>query len=265
MTVAVVAMAGLVAFGCEKTPVTGTERFIPFSRAQMAKLGNEAFRQVNAKETVSEDPFWNTVLERVGRRIVQATRQSSASSSDWTFTVFESRERNAFALPGGHVAVYTGMLRFLENEAQLAAVVGHEVAHVTARHGAQRMTVDLGAELGLEAIERFLEGKDVPERDLLFGALGLGAELGVKLPFSRANEEEADIIGLTYMARAGYLPESAVELWERMARAEQRPPVPAFLSTHPASGARARRLRERLPEVEDAYAKSARHGRGESW
>ncbi len=222
------------------------------------QLGEQAYQQVLAKNQLSKRKDWNEILQRVGKRISQVANKPNFN---WEFKLIESPEKNAFCLPGGKVAVYTGIMPILKNEAGMAAVLGHEVAHATLRHGGQRLTANLGTQLGVLVLGQILTGKDNSNRQLILAALGIGAQVGVILPFSRSNEEEADEIGLRYMARAGYDPHEAPLLWERFGASEKGGP-PAFLSTHPSSKSRQEDLEKQLSSVLPAYEKSPRYGLG---
>lgn len=248
------AVAGIVlaiAVACVTTPVTNRQAINLVSDAQMTQLGLQAWREVLAKEKVSRDPRLNEIITRVGRRIAAA----SGENYDWEFVVIDSPKTvNAFCLPGGKIAVYTGILPVAKNEAALAAVMGHEVAHATARHGAERMSQGLVAQFGMQVVDGAM--KDSRYRGLAVGALGLGAQFGVLLPYSRLHEAEADKIGLLYMAKAGYDPAEAPALWLRMAGEGQR--VPEFASTHPDPLKRAKLLEKSIPDVMPAWTASER-------
>lgn len=241
------AWGAALASGCATVPETGRSQLLLFPDSQMTALGLQAYEEILKKEKVSTDPEANALVRRVGERIAVA----SGKDYEWRFTVIDAPKTiNAFALPGGKVAVYTGILPVTQDEAGLAVVMGHEVAHATARHGAERMsqsTLLQGLALGGGVA---LGGGDPEKSRAIYGALGVGAAVGVVLPFSRKQESEADRIGLRYMARAGYDPEAAIPFWERMdaaARGKQRPPE--FLSTHPSGETRIRQIREWLPEA----------------
>lgn len=224
------------------------------------QLGEQAYQQVLSQNKLSTRKDWNGVLQRVGNRI---SRAANKPDFKWEFKLIESPEKNAFCLPGGKVAVYTGIIPILKNEAGMAAVIGHEVAHATLRHGGQRLTANLGSQLGVLVLGQILSGKDNGNRQLVLAALGLGAQIGVILPFSRSNEAEADEIGLRYMARAGYDPKEAPLLWERFEASENGGP-PVFLSTHPSSKSRQEELKKQIPEVLPIYEKSERLGSGKN-
>ena len=196
---------------------------------QEIALGKQAYKQILKKEKDSDDKKTTALVKQIGLRIAKV---SAMPNLDWEFHLIESKQQNAFALPGGKVAVYTGLLPIAMNEAGLATVMSHEIAHVVARHGAQRMTRQLVLTAGLMATSISL--KNSKQKKMIMAALGVGIVYGLTLPFSRTNEAEADQIGLTYMARAGYDPNEAVRFWKRFADIKGSNEVPEFLSTHPA-------------------------------
>ncbi|GAB4170517.1 MAG: M48 family metallopeptidase [Rhodocyclaceae bacterium] len=241
--------AGLAA--CKSVPITGRSQLQLISEGQEISMGFSAFQDVLKKEKVSYDPRLNAMVERVGRRIAAATGRSDYR---WEFRVLDNdRMVNAFALPGGKVAVYTGMFPVARDDAGLAAVIGHEVAHAIARHGGERLSQQLVAEGVTAAVA--MSASDPNRANLYAGLLGLGATVGVLLPYSRLQESEADRLGLIYMAKAGYDPVAARDLWVRMAQASRgqaRPPQ--FLSTHPANEQRIRQIEQWLPEARSYYS-----------
>lgn len=246
--------------GCVTTPETGRSAFIVTSEQEENQMGREAYAQILAKEKESTDVRLKNMLQRVGSRIAKA---SNHPEYKWEFKLIESKEANAFCLPGGKVAVYTGILPYARNEAGLAAVLGHEVAHATARHGGQRITMALGTQVGLAALQEIIGGKPSTQKNLLFAALGVGAQVGAVLPFSRGNESEADEIGLIYMARAGYDPREAPAFWARFAKLSEGAP-PKWLSTHPPSNERQQALQNQIPKVMPEYERSPKYGAGEA-
>jgi metalloendopeptidase OMA1, mitochondrial len=260
MRLTVLFLSPFLLTACVTTPETGRKAFIVTSEAEETQLGTQAFAEVLQKEKLSGNAKWNASLQKVGKKIASV---AGKPGYQWEFRLIESKEANAFCLPGGKVAFYTGIFPYLKNEAGLAAVMGHEIAHATARHAGQRITTALGTQLGVAALGSILGGKDAQSRDLLLGALGLGFQVGVSLPFSRSNEAEADEIGLKYMAKAGYDPRQAPEFWSRFAKAGGGAP-PEFLSTHPASGTRQEALQAQLPQVLPLYERSDRLGAGEA-
>lgn len=240
-------------YSCTTVPVTERSQANLIPDSQMNAMGVEAFKEVLAKEKISSNPTLIEMVTRIGKRIANA----SGENFSWEFKVIENAKTvNAFCLPGGKVAVYTGILPVAKNEAALAAVMGHEVAHAVARHGAERMTQQLALTGGLMVLDTTLL-KDNKYRALIIGALGVGANFGVMLPYSRVHEAEADRIGLMYMAKAGYDPREAPELWLRMAKLGGAAP-PEFMSTHPDPVKRSEALRSRIAEVMPQYEQSAK-------
>lgn len=239
--------AAIVATGCATVPETGRSQLIFLSESQEASLGLQSYQEILKDKKISTDPAVNAQVRRVGERIARAT----GKDYDWQFTVVDEPQTiNAFALPGGKVAVYTGILPVTKDDAGLAVVMGHEVAHATARHGAERMSQSQLAQILAAGGGIALGGGDPQKTRAIMGALGAGAAVGVILPFSRKQESEADRIGLRYMARAGYDPEAAVGFWERMSAAAgggRKPPE--FLSTHPSDETRIAQIRSWLPEA----------------
>lgn len=246
--VRVLPLLGLaLAAGCETVPVTGRKQFVLVSEGEAASLGASAFAEIRAATPVIANSPQALMVERVGRRILAVVDPAAA---DWEFVLFEDAEPNAFALPGGKVGVNTGLFRVAGNEAQLAAVIGHEIAHVTARHSAERMSRDLLTDLGLGA----LSGLGANEQAV--GLVAQAATLGVVLPFSRDQESEADRIGVMYMASAGYDPREAIALWHNFASlGGERPPK--FFSTHPDPERRIARLEALMPEALALYQRRA--------
>jgi metalloendopeptidase OMA1, mitochondrial len=245
---------------CVSVPGTDRRAFIALPRSQEKAMGEQAFKEIKEKEKISNNKRWNEILQRVGRRIAAA---SPVKDFDWEFVLIESEQMNAFCLPGGKVAFYTGIFPVLENEAGLAIVMGHEVAHAVARHGAQRVSQAIALQGGLAVLDVTLL-QDKKYRGLILGGLGLGAQVGVMLPFSRAHESEADELGIRYAAAAGYDPAEGPRFWSRFAKATGgggSPPV--FLSTHPPSANRIEHLKQLQKEATGLYRKSPQYGLGE--
>ncbi|OLC38035.1 MAG: peptidase M48 family protein [Candidatus Rokubacteria bacterium 13_1_40CM_4_69_5] len=237
----------LVLAACQTVPITGRSQIMLLPERQEIQMGLTAYREVLNKATVSGDPALNDQVTRVGRRIAEATGRRDYQ---WEFKVIESKQANAFALPGGKVAVYTGILPITRDDAGLAAVLGHEVAHAIARHGGERISQMLLVQTGLAATQVALARNDPQTVQSVASLLGAGAAVGLLLPWSRSQESEADHLGLIYMAKAGYHPSAARDLWVRMAeagRGQARPPE--FLSTHPAPETRIRQIEAWIPEA----------------
>lgn len=238
------ALAGLILSACQSSP-TGRKQLALIPDSQMDQMGQQAFAEMKQKEPISRDPAINAYVSCVANAITGALPNKRA----WEVVVFEKADTvNAFALPGGKIGVYTGMLKVAKNSAQLAAVVGHEVAHVLAEHGQERASEMLAAQGGLQVASLILAKKGDSRRALLLGALGLGAQVGVLLPHSRDQESEADIVGLDLMAKAGFDPQQAPELWRNMS-ANGGKQGPEFLSTHPAHGTRIQQLEANIPKA----------------
>jgi predicted Zn-dependent protease len=218
------------------------------------KLGLDSYQKIVGKAKVSTDPRLNEQVTRVGRRIAEATGRSDYQ---WEFKVLDDPQANAFCLPGGKVAVYTGILPITRDEAGLAAVVGHEVAHAVARHGGERLSQEMAAQnISAVAAQALTSGSDPAWTQMVgaaFGILGTGA----LRPFSRAQESEADHLGLIYMAKAGYHPSAARDLWVRMGQAtgggQQQSWLTAYLSTHPSSATRVAQIEGWMPEALTYY------------
>ncbi len=214
---------------CVNVPHSDQSAFIVIPFSQEVTMGQQAYQEILEKEKESMNRPLRAIVERVGRRIAAA---SAMPNLDWEFKLIESEQKNAFALPGGKVAVYTGILPVCENEGGLAAVLGHEIAHVTARHAAQRLSQQFLLMGVLTTAQISLNNNQ--HRGAILGALGVGAMYGVQLPFGRGNESDADRIGLQYMARAGYDPREAIVFWVRFSKDKTGKQIPEFLSTHPS-------------------------------
>ena len=229
-------------------PFTGRKQLVDMSREQESQLGLMSYRQALSEAEVvrGDHPLANQV-KTIGKKLVAV---SEDQHYQWEFNLINSAEINAFAVPGGKVAVYAGILKIANNENALAAVMGHEVGHVIARHGAERMAQQKLVQIGSLAAGVAISDMDPAQQRTILGALGLGAQYGVLLPFSRDHENEADRIGLILASRACYDPREAPALWERMSQLQgaggRRP---EFMSTHPSDDTRIRRLRALLPEA----------------
>ncbi|MGK9233100.1 M48 family metallopeptidase [Inquilinus limosus] len=246
--VALVGATGTLVVGC----VPGGEGgdFILVSPQQEAELGQQTWSKIRAERAASSNAEMNRMLGQVAGRLVSAT---GGNPAEWEFVVFQGQEKNAFAVPGNKVGVYEGMFSVAGSDAQLAAVVGHEISHVHARHGARRISRSMAAEIGMQALMAAMQAGDVAATDQIAGLLGAGVQYGVILPYSRDQELEADRLGVEAMARAGYDPQEAVRFWEAMAQAEGRGAPPEFMSTHPADATRIQALQAELPAAMAIY------------
>lgn len=231
---------------CQTVPLTGRQQLILLSEAEEGRMGLSAYQQVLREERVSRDPRANALVTRVGQRIAAVADRPDYA---WEFRVIDKDEANAFALPGGKVAVYTGLFKYTQDEAGLATVIGHEVAHALARHGAERISQGMLAQVGMAALQ---VGLSDGNPGILQG-IALAYGIGVELPFGRGQESEADHLGLILMAKAGYDPRAAIGLWERMAAGQRGGGSPEFLSTHPSGTTRIKQIQGWLPEALQYY------------
>src|SRR6266542_1124869 len=237
----------LLATGCETVPYTGRSQLQLLSPSQESEMGVQAYQQILGQSHASADTAATGMITRVGSRIAAVTGRPEYK---WEYRLIQDdKQANAFALPGGKVAVYTGILPITRDEAGLAVVLGHEVSHVMARHSAERISEQLSLQLGAQMVGSAL-GLD-PEVTKVGAGLLVSALL---LPWGRSQESEADHLGLIYMAKAGYDPHAARDLWIRMAEASKgRSRPPEFLSTHPSEEARVRQIEGWLPEAMRHY------------
>ncbi|RMG33413.1 MAG: M48 family peptidase [Planctomycetota bacterium] len=241
--------------GCRTAPETGRKQLVLIPEEQEIAMGELAYRDILANTPESKDEQLRRIVQRVGERIAAVAGRPDYR---WEFHLLSVPEPNAFCLPGGKIAVFEGILPVCENEAGLAAVLSHEVAHALARHGGERMSQGLvvsAVELGLKW---GLKDRDAVARERILQAYGIASKYGVLLPYSRKHELEADAIGLRLMARAGYDPHEAVRLWQRFADFNRGQRIPEFFSTHPSDTHRARALAELMPEAERLYAAAER-------
>jgi len=249
-------VAALFAFmlvSCTHSPYTHRKQIILVSPAQEMQMGYKAEQDILRKASINRDPRLNAMVRRVGTRIARVANQPNYR---WTFHVINGKEINAFCLPGGKIFVYTGLLRIIDNDSQLAAVIAHEVAHAIARHGAERISMMQLGELGKKLAVKAAGGR---YQNVINQVYGIGANYGVFLPYSRKFEYEADEIGLYLMAKAGYDPREAIKFWEKMIQATRnmRKP-PEFASTHPSDINRIRRLQALLPKAMQYYYQARR-------
>lgn len=250
-------------YSCSRNAFTGRNQFSLVSESQLQSMAATEYRTflsqnkvVNA--TANKDA---EMVRRVGQRITNAvtqyfTTQGKANLLEgyqWEYNLVDSKDINAWCMPGGKIVVYTGLLPITQNEAALAVVVGHEVTHALATHGKERMSQGLAQQLGGVALSVALANKSQETQNLFNQAYGIGSTVGIILPFSRKQEYEADQFGLNFAAMAGYNPQEAIPLWERMEKAGGGNKPPEFLSTHPAEGNRIERLKQQMPEALKYY------------
>ncbi len=260
MKIAFTAFLLLFFLACATSPL-GRNQFIFVPEGQMNSMGAYSFEEMKSKTPKNTDPRVNQYVMCVVRPITEAAKEY-VNEENWEIVVFQDPTANAFALPGGKIGVHTGILKVAKTDAQLAAVVGHEVGHVIARHGAERVSQGLAAQGGLTLIDALLAGKtqDKATRGLVLGALGVGLQFGVLLPYGRTQESEADLVGLELMAKAGFDPRQSVELWKNMGAAGGGQP-PEWMSTHPSHETRISGLQAKIPEMMPKYEKAVASGR----
>jgi len=249
----VILAAVAILTACTTAPETGRLQLILIDSAQEAKIGFQAFREMKRKESAIAGGSKVRLLQRVGKRIAAVAKVPHAQ---WEFVLFKDpNSANAFALPGGKVGVYTGILPITKNEAGLATVIAHEIAHVTARHGAERMSQSMLIDVGGSVLSSALGNKAT--HDMIMQAYSLGTTVGVALSYSRTQESEADHVGLLYMARAGYDPREAVKFWQRFrAHNKGRKKPLEFLSTHPHDETRIAALKRMIPGALQEYKRA---------
>ena len=254
-------VSALLLHGCATVPETGRRQLLMVDSAQEAQLGLTAFEKAKRAGTISRDRQANARLQTVGGRIARVAKVPNAS---WEFVLFDDPEPNAFALPGGKVGVNTGILPITRDDAGLAAVVAHEIAHVSARHGAERRSQGMVMEVGgaLLSVGLAAAGYGGATADLAQGAYGVVGQVGVLLPYSRTQELEADRIGLLYMARAGYDPRQAITFWQRFQayNSHRGGGSIEFLSTHPLDENRIAELQKYLPQALAEYRRAGGQG-----
>lgn len=247
----------LLLAGCYTVPETGRSSLNFISTGEELQLGRSEFEKLKNSESISTDPQLNGRLQRVGRRMADAVG-NDLPSAQWEFVLFDNdKVINAFALPGGKVGVYTGIMDIAATDDELAAVIGHEIAHVTARHGSERMSQGIAAAIGGVLLNLALE--DDKNRDAWTAAYGIGAGYAITYPFSQKHELEADEIGVIYAAKAGYNPQAAIEFWMKMSVVKEGGQPSRFFSTHPSDFKRVDRLEALMPKVKPIYEQNKRN------
>lgn len=226
----------LIILGCSTSP-TGRKQLTMMSSSQMDKMGANSFEELKAKGNVSNNQEYNKVVTCLSHDLLKAAGQNP---SEWEVKVFNDESPNAFALPGKKIGVHTGMIKLAKNNEQLAAVIGHEIGHVLAEHGNERVSQGMMAQGGLLVANIALGANNDPKSKIALAAIGLGTQVGILLPFSRKHETEADRLGVQYMATAGYNPKQAAQLWVEMSKGGSS--GPEFLSTHPSPSSRIKDL-----------------------
>jgi predicted Zn-dependent protease len=260
--IGITVVLSLVVFACSTVPITGRKQLSLIPASQMLSMSYSEYDGFLKSNKLSTNEEQIQLVKKVGGRIQKAVETYFAQKglSDqlkdykWEFNLVESNEVNAWCMPGGKVVVYTGILPVTQNEVGLAVVLGHEISHAVAQHGAERMSQGLLAELGGAALSVALQNKPEQTKQLWMSVYGVGSQVGVLLPYSRTHESEADHLGLIFMSMADYDPHEAVTFWQRMAASGGKKP-PEFLSTHPADETRIADIKKEIPEAMQYYRK----------
>jgi len=252
----------LMLLSCSTVPLTGRRQLNIIPDATVLSMSFQEYDAFMKENKLSTNTTQTATVKRVGKKVQTAVESYFAqqgmsaelSGYAWEFNLVESEDLNAWCMPGGKVVVYTGILPVTKDEAGLAVVMGHEIAHAVAKHGNERMSQQLVTQMGGVALSTALEEKPEQTKQLWTAAFGLGSQVGVLLPFSRLQETEADKLGLIFMAMAGYDPHKAVDFWKRMASQQEGAAPPEFLSTHPSDETRIQKLNELVPEAMKYYS-----------
>jgi len=251
----------LLLSGCTEVAITGRKQFNLVPDSTMNSMGFQAYSEFLTQSKLSKDVSKTQMVKRVGSGIQKAVEQYCAQNNlsdslqgyQWEVNLIEDDQINAWAMPGGKMVVYTGLLKVTQSEAGLATVIGHEIAHVFAKHGAERMTQGLLVDLGGMALSEALANRPAQTKNLFMKSYGVGTQVGALLPYKRVHESEADHLGLIFMAMAGYNPNEAVNFWQRMSVAKQGSQTLEILSTHPADSTRIRNIQNLIPKAMQYY------------
>ena len=248
---------------CSQNALTGKSQLTLLPESELQTMATQQYQQfLSTNKVVSTSNNRDVeMIRRVGQRITRAVERyyTEKGVSDklqgfkWEYNLVDDKAVNAWCMPGGKIVVYTGLLPVTQNEAALAVVMGHEVSHALLQHGNQRMSQGILQQLGGVALSVAVANKPSETQNLFLGAYGAGSQLGILLPFSRKNEFEADHYGLIWTAMAGYNPQEAIGLWERMEQLANGQKPPEFLSTHPSEGRRIEQLQKFMPEALKYY------------
>ncbi len=255
-------IAVVMMVSCTTVPITGRRQLNLVSDAQMQQLSYDAYDQFLKENKLSRDAKATAMVKRAGQRIQRAVEQYMAQNNmsdmlegyQWEFNLIQDDQVNAWAMAGGKTVVYTGILPVAQNETGLAVVMGHEIAHAIAKHGNERMSLQLAQQFGGQTLSALAGSQPGVAQNLIMAAYGVGSGLGV-LKYGRNQESEADRLGLIFMAMAGYNPQEAVPFWQRMEAKSGGQAPPEFLSTHPSAGTRQNDLKRHMPEAMQYYRK----------
>jgi len=254
----------LLLSSCSQVAITGRKQLNLVPDLVMHSMSFQSYDEFLSQNKLSSNAQQVGMVKDVGLRIQKAVEQYCAENGlssrlkgyNWEFNLVEDPNVNAWCMSGGKVVVYTGLMPVAQTEAGLAVVMGHEIAHAFAKHGAERMTQGLIVEMGGMALSTALSKRPEQTKELFMRSYGIGTQYGILLPYSRLHETEADHLGLIFMAMAGYNPNEAVVFWERMASAKKGAWAPELLSTHPADVTRIRKIKELIPEAMEYYRRA---------
>ena len=244
-------------YSCSTVPITGRSQLDLIPDNEMLSMSFQQYDQFLKDNKESTNQQQTALVKKVGERVAKAVEQYFTQNNltqqlqgyKWEFHLIDSKEANAWCMPGGKVVVYTGILPITKTEAGLAVVLGHEIAHAVAKHGNERMSQAMVVQLGGVALSQALKEKPALTQNIFMTAFGIGTQVGVLLPFSRLQENEADHLGLIFMAMAGYNPNEALDFWQRMASAQNGQAPPEFLSDHPSDQTRIDKIKNEIPEA----------------
>jgi predicted Zn-dependent protease len=257
----IVLLFALLMAGCTEVGITGRKQFNFVPDSTMNSMAFSNYSEFIGQHKLSTNTTQTQIVKRVGANIQKAVEKycldndmtDTLSGYQWEFNLVEDPNVNAWCMPGGKVVVYTGLLPVTKTEAGLAVVVGHEIAHAFAKHGAERMSQSLAVEMGAVALSTALQKYPEQTKSIFMTSYGVGSQVGVLLPYSRLHENEADHLGLIFMAMAGYNPNEAVDFWQRMADASKGKSTWEILSTHPANATRIKNIKDLVPEAMEYY------------
>lgn len=258
-----ISLPALLFSACSTVAVSERQQLSLVPDSDLLAMSKEQYAQVIAEGPLSQDAEQVARIRRIGNDIRTAVERYAAENDraadlqgyEWEFNLIESDQVNAWCMPGGKVAFYTGILPVCQTDDGIAVVMGHEVAHAVAKHGAEKMSQQMVAQFGQQALGALLSTKSAETQTIFMSAYGVGAQYGALMPFSRKMESEADHLGLVFMAMAGYDPEAAVPFWERMASQKGGAAPPEFMSTHPSDESRIQQIQEWMPEAKAAMPK----------
>jgi len=254
MKLPLIMLGALIVLSACSSSSTGRKQVMLFSESELDKMGAASFEDMKKQTPISTDKATVDFVQCVAKAVTQNVSKS-VHKGDWEVVVFDSPQVNAFALPGGKIGVYTGILNVTENQDQLGAIIGHEVGHVIEHHSNERLSANKLQNMGMTAATVAVGMTEVENKGLWMAGLGVGLQYGIIMPYGRAHESEADIVGQDLMARSGFEPSASIKLWQNMAKLSKNSPA-EFMSTHPSNETRIKQLTEHLPMSAKLYQKT---------